>query len=182
MTVLVVAEAVVIVLLGILVVGLLRRNSELLAHQNAAGGRAPDPAGLGTVARDIAGVGLNGQIVGVNVRYPDMPTLLAFMSTTCATCGHFWKRFGDSRALATLGDVRLIIVTYGEGYERPADIAEMAPANVPLVMSTIAWQSYAVPGSPYFVLISAKTGLITARDSAPNWDGLLQLIGQAAGA
>lgn len=181
MTVLVVSEAVVIALLGILVIGLIRRNSEILRDLRDGAQRAPDPAGAGTVARDIAGVGLNGQIVGVNVRYPDRPTLLAFMSTTCATCSHFWKRFGDSKALATLGDVRLIIVTYGEGDERPADVAEVAPANVPLVMSSIAWQTYAVSGSPYFVLISKETGLISARDSAPNWDGLLRLIGQAAG-
>ncbi len=182
MTVLVVAEAVVIALLGILVIGLLRRNSAILADLNDANETVPDPAGPGTVARDIAGVGLNGQIVGINVREPDRPTLLAFMSTTCATCSHFWKRFGEREALATLGDTRLIIVTYGDSHERPADVAEVAPTNIPLVMSSIAWRTYSIPGSPYFVMVSGATGLITAKGSAANWDRLLELTGPAGAA
>ena len=182
MTVLVVAEAVVIALLGILVIGLLRRNSEMLRGLPEAGEPVPDPSGTGTMALDIAGMGLNGKVVGIRVREPDRPTLLAFMSTTCATCDHFWKRFGTAGALATLGDTRLIIVTYGSDRERPEHVAEVAPAGIQLVMSSIAWQTYAVPGSPYFVMISGETGLITAKDSAPNWDGLVNLIGSEAGA
>lgn len=182
MTVLVVAEAVVIGLLGILVVGLLRRNSAILRELHGAAVSVPDPAGTGTAARDIAGVGLNGKVVGIQVRDANRPTLLAFMSTTSATCDHFWRRFGDDEALATLGDTRLIIVADGDGREQPAEIAEMAPPDIPLVLSTIAWQTYAIPGSPYFVMISGETGLITAKGSASNWDGLLSLIGLAAGA
>lgn len=182
MTVLVVAEAVVIVLLGILVIGLLRRNSEILREMQDAAERAPEPWGTGTAARDIAGMGLNGKVVGIRVRDGNRPTLLAFMSTTCATCNHFWRRFGEDEALATLGDTRLIIVTYGSDREQPANVAEVAPAAIPLVMSSIAWQTYAISGSPYFVMISGETGLITAKDSASNWDGLLDLIGLAAGA
>lgn len=84
--------------------------------------------------------------------------------------------------LATLGSTRLIIITYGDGHERPAAIAEVAPPDVPLVMSSIAWQTYDVPSSPHFVMISEATGLITAKASAPNWDEMLQLIGLATGA
>ncbi|MFC2176833.1 hypothetical protein ACFLRH_00285 [Actinomycetota bacterium] len=184
MTVLVVAEAVVIGLLGILVVGLLRRNAAILREfeEGKAVTGGPGRAGTGALARDIAGVGLNGQIVGVRVREPDRPTLLAFMSTTCSTCNHFWRGFGDAEMLATLGSTRLIIITYGDGHERPAAIAEVAPPDVPLVMSSIAWQTYDVPSSPHFVMISEATGLITAKASAPNWDEMLQLIGLATGA
>jgi hypothetical protein len=182
MTVLVVAEAVVIAFLGILVIGLLRRNAELLSGTEVGDGAGGlETVRTGLVARDIAGVGLNGQVVGIRVHEAGRPTLLAFMSTSCATCNHFWKRFGDEETLTTLGDVRLIIVTYGDGYERPAGVAAVAPGGIPLVMSSIAWQTYGIPGSPYFVMISGETGLITAKDSAANWDGLLDLIGSNSG-
>ncbi len=180
MTVLVVAEAAIITLLAILAIGLIRKNADLLSRLHdvdAAAGTAESA----TVARDIVGVGLNGRVVGVRVREPDRPTLLAFMSTTCATCSHFWKRFGEARAIATLGKIRLIIVTHGEGYEVPADVAAVAPESIPLVMSSIAWQTYGVPGSPYFVKIAETTGLITAKGSAPDWDGLLDLVGAGSG-
>jgi hypothetical protein len=179
MTVLVVAEAVVIVLLGILVIGLMRRNSELLRDLQDEAQKTPDPAGTGTVARDIAGVGLNGQIVGVKVRYPDKPTLLAFMSTRCATCSHFWRRFGDSKVLATLGDVRLIIVTYGEGSERPADVAEVLEIAEELGVPPHQPDDQNPEQNDDDGFGNDEDG--HARDSAPNWDGLLQLIGQAAG-
>jgi hypothetical protein len=184
MTVLVVAEAVVIGLLGILVVGLLRRDAAILRElEDGKGAAGPaELADIGAVARDIAGVGLNGQIVGVRVREPDRPTLLAFMSTTCSTCNHFWRRFGDAEMLATLGNTRLIIITYGDDHERRATVAEVAPPDIPLVMSSIAWQTYGIPSSPHFVMVSETTGLITAKASAPNWDGMLELIGLAAGA
>ncbi len=180
MTVLVVAEAAVITLLAILVIGLIRKNADLLGRLHdvdAAAGTAESAP----VARDIVGVGLNGRVVGVRVREPDRPTLLAFMSTTCATCNHFWKRFGEAEAIAALGEIRLIIVTHGEGYEVPADVAAVAPESIPLVMSSIAWQTYGISGSPYFVKIAEATGLITAKGSAPDWDGLLDLIGVGSG-
>lgn len=181
MTVLVVAEAVVICLLAILVIGLMRRNNEILQRleDGDAGGEA-DPSAVGVKAGNIAGVALNGQVVGIQVHEGDRATLLAFMSTACSTCDHFWKRFADPEAMASLGDTRLIIVTYGHGYERPADVAAVAPPGVPLVMSTIAWQTYGIEGSPNFVMISGDTGRITAKGSASSWDGLLDLVGLSA--
>ena len=182
MTVLVVAEAVVIGLLAILVIGLLRRNAELLQRLqdgDAAAGE-PDPSAVGVLARDIAGVALNGQVVGIQVHESDRPTLLAFMSTVGATCEHFWKQFADPEAMASLGNTRLIIVTYGHSHERPTEVASLAPPGVPLVMSTIAWQTYGIEGSPNFVMISADTGRITAKGSALSWEGLLGLVGLSA--
>jgi hypothetical protein len=82
--------------------------------------------------------------------------------------------------MASLGNTRLIIVTYGHSYERPTDVAAVAPPGVPLVMSTMAWQKYGLEGSPNFVMISGDTGRITARGSAANWDGLLDLVGLSA--
>ena len=101
------------------------------------------------------------------------------MSTTCVVCDRFWKRFGDPANMATLGDTRLIIVTFGDGHEVAANVAEVAPPGIPLVMSSIAWQTYGIPGAPYFVMISGTTGLITAKGSTGAWDGLLDLIGLA---
>ncbi len=178
MTILVVAGAVVIGLLAMLVIGLTRKNAEVLRRLEAAE-RTAEVSPTGAEARDIAGMGLNGKVVGVRVHEPGRSTLLAFMSTTCSNCGRFWKAFSDTEAIATLGDTRLIIVTYGTEHEVPTEIAEVAAPEIPLVMSSIAWNTYGIPGSPYFVMISGATGLITAKDSAGDWDDLLALVGSA---
>jgi hypothetical protein len=180
MTILVVAAAVVIGLLAVLVTGLTRKNAEILRRLADAEQRV-EVSPTGAEARDIAGMGLNGKIVGVRVRDPDRSTLLAFMSSTCSGCDRFWTAFGDADKMAGLGDTQLIIVTSGDGYEVPVNVAEVAPREIPLVMSSIAWQTYGIPGSPYFVVISGETGLITAKDRAGDWDGLLTLVRSADG-
>lgn len=54
----------------------------------------------------------------------------------------------------------------------------MAPSGVPLLMSSQAWEDYAVPGSPYFVLVEG--GAIRGEGVATTWDALASLVGDAA--
>lgn len=192
MTVLIVAEAVVIVLLAILVLGLLRSHAEVLRRLHDLGTgeesepfRTADgvatPRRVGTHAHDIVGVSPAGDATAIRVVQSDRPTLLAFMSTTCSTCEHFWNHFSSADTLETLGNARLVIVTRGSSDEMPTAVARLAPARIPLVMSTEAWENYQVPGSPYFVMVDGANGSITGEGSASSWDKLADLMGIAGG-
>ena len=190
MTALVVAEAVVILLLGVLVAGLLRSHADILRrlHELDAGaesapfqtadGVAP-PRATGMKAPDVAGASPDGGISGIRIAASRRPTLLAFMSTTCSTCDHFWPRFELKEIVQTLGDVRLVIITKGAADESPAEVAKLAPKGIPLVMSSAAWRDYQVPGSPYFILVDPASGTVTGEGSASSWDKLLDLMGFA---
>lgn len=192
MTVLIVAEAVVILLLGVLVVGLLRSHAEILRklHELGAGDedapfRTADgvvaPRAAGHIGRDIAGSTPTGGAAAIRVGAGGQTTLLAFMSTTCTTCDEFWPRFVDEARLQSLGGIRLVIVTKGSQDEMPAEVARLAPQAIPVVMSNAAWEDYGVPGSPYFVMVDGGSGHITGEGSAGTWEKLLDLMGIADG-
>src|SRR5439155_8894695 len=99
MPVLVTVEAVAIVLLGLLVAGLLRSHAEILRalHDlgvdlgDARAGSAPAAAvSLRTNdadAHDVVGVSPDGDTVTVGVVGVRQPTLVAFLSSGCLTCG-----------------------------------------------------------------------------------------------
>lgn len=193
MTALIVAEAVVIVFLAILVVGLLRSHADVLRKLHELGSGeddsapfqtapgVPEPRMTGSTAFDIAGATPAGGATGIRVAHSDGPTMLAFMSTTCPTCAHFWAQFTQPEVLETLGETRLVIVTKDSDEEMPAEVARLAPSGVPLAMSSQAWQDYKVPGSPYFVLVDGESSTVTGEGSAGSWDKLLDLMGVAGG-
>ncbi|MBV9193654.1 MAG: hypothetical protein JO168_05870, partial [Solirubrobacterales bacterium] len=101
------------------------------------------------------------------------PTLLAFLSSGCGTCARFWQALGEREPPA---GVRPVIVTRGGDRERPARLRTLAPAGVPVVMSSPAWQDYAVPGAPYFLLID---GEVRGEGVATTWEGLVSLVADA---
>lgn len=192
MTILVVAEAAVIVLLAILVVGMLRSHAEILRklHEMGAGestGEAPfrtadgisEPSGAAGTAHDVTGTTPDGGSVALRVKDAPHATLLAFMSTTCPTCELLWPAFEDPGAVAKLGAIRFVIVTKSPADESPARVAELAPAGTTLVMSSRAWEDYEIPGSPYFVMVGANSTTTVGEGSAGTWDKLLDLMGIA---
>lgn len=194
-TILVVAEGVVILLLGLLVAGLLRSHADILRqlHDLGVGDHSHDGPGFrihpampapgsptagdeGSPVFDVTGTDPRGGAVGIRVTGATQPTLLAFLSAGCTTCGEFWQALSDpasSRGLA-----RLVIVTKGPENESPASIAGLAPRDVPVVMSDRAWGDYGVPGSPYFVLATADR--VVGEGTATTWEQLRGLVEQAA--
>ncbi len=118
MMVLVVIEAVVLAFLALLVAGLLRSHAEILRTLHDLGvGRdplapsgavtspvgaptlAPAAAGAATIGADVAGVTPSGDAVVVGVTGATQPTLLAFLSSGCITCRHFWDTFAAPAGL-----------------------------------------------------------------------------------
>ncbi len=63
-----------------------------------------------------------------------------------------------------------MIVTRGPEREQRSKLRSLAPSEVPVVMSSQAWEDYAVPGSPYFVLV--EDGAIRGEGVATTWDAL----------
>lgn len=178
MTVLVAVETVLLVLVLILVAGLLRSHAELLRRL----GTSPDAAGAPAVPRRdpgepapaISGSTPAGDAVGLSFEgVTATPTLLAFLTTGCSTCAGFWDELGEHRLPA---GVRTVIVTHGAEREQPARLQTLARQRVPVVMSSAAWEQYAVPGAPYFVLVDHS---VRGEGVATTWRALTSLVADA---
>jgi hypothetical protein len=132
-----------------------------------AAGIRPD-----TEAPEIAGVTPTGDAIKLSLN--GAPTLLAFLSSGCTSCARFWGTLGEHPLPHRL---QPMIVTRGLDSEQRSKLRSIAPAAVPVVMSSEAWEDYAVPGSPYFVLV--ERGEIRGEGVATTWDALTSLVGDA---
>lgn len=193
MLTLVVLEGVVVAILAFLVLGLLRSHAEILrrlhelgvpieesAHRHEA---LPDVAvSIGDrpgAAEDVVGETPDGEAVAISVAGAPHRSLLAFLSSGCATCADFWRVFARPETLALPADTRVIVVTRGPELESVTAIREVAPAATTVVMSTETWERYAVPGSPYFVLVDGAAGTVAGEGTGTSWAQVQSLIGQA---
>ncbi len=171
-------ETVLLVLLVVLVAALLRSHAEILRRlgpEGAAAPRLPDPpagARPDTEAPEIAGVTPTGDAIKLSLS--GTPTLLAFLSSGCTSCARFWETLSDQRLPDGL---QPMIVTRGPDREQRSKLRSMAHPAVPVVMSSEAWADYAVPGSPYFVMV--QDGEIRGEGVATTWDALTSLLGDA---
>lgn len=187
MTTLVVVETILLALLTLLVAGLLRSHAEILrrlesspaAPGPAEGSEALAPARAGdTPAFDLAGSTLDGDAVTVSVS-GGTSTLLAFLSSGCPSCRELWRGLHADRRPRVPGGARIVTVTKDPAFESPSRLRELAPPDVPLVMSSAAWESYAVRGSPYFIYVDGRSGTIVGEGTAPNWTQVLSLLRDA---
>ncbi|MCX7621117.1 MAG: hypothetical protein N2037_09785 [Acidimicrobiales bacterium] len=194
----------VVVLEALLIVGLLRSHGLILRRLHELGAGIGDPAERDADQRevafvtrpgvpeprrdvgfadatDIVGTGPDGSVSVIRVTDVDHDSLLAFLSSGCATCSAFFEAFADLDALTLPPGTRLVIVTKGPEAESPAVIAERAPKGVVLVMSSEAWEQYRVPGSPYFVYVDGPTGRIRGEGTGMSWEQVAGLLAQATG-
>jgi hypothetical protein len=189
MTALVSVETVLLIILLVLVAGLLRSHAELLRRLGPAGAEdhagAP-PARSSAVREPVAGaaprrpapalhgVTPSGDAVGLDFEHgTGTLTLLAFLTTGCSTCAGFWDTLAEPRLPA---GVDTVIVAHGRERERVSRVAALAPAGVPVVMSSQAWIDYEVPGAPYFVLAERA---ILGEGVASSWQALASLVSDA---
>ncbi|MGQ0805372.1 MAG: hypothetical protein ACT4PI_16105 [Actinomycetota bacterium] len=194
MVVLVTLLAVVVALLALLVAGLLRTHAEIIRGLHELGvdldpdARAASAtlsvlptarAESGRAAADVAGQSPRGDAVSVGVAGSAEPTLLAFLTSGCLTCAGFWEAFGDPDELTVPGDARLVVVTKSGGNESVSKLRTLAPATVPVVMSTEAWEAYDVPVAPYFVYVDGPSGEVVGEGAASNWEQVVSLLSQA---
>ena len=184
MTVVVSVETVLLVLLVVLVAGLLRSNAEILRRlgpgADPVDGVAPPPASArprresGAVAPTVSGHTPAGDALSLSFAGgAATPTLLAFLSSGCTTCAGFWEALGEDRLPA---GIQTLIVTKGADREQPGRLRKLAPAGVPVLMSSGAWDDYEVPGAPYFVLVDQS---IQGEGVATTWQALSSLVTDA---
>jgi hypothetical protein len=162
------------------------------AHGSGADGRGAGPVRVpltmgpplpgernSTSAPTVVGVDPRGDALAVMVTGNDHLTLLAFLSSGCATCAGFWAAFRTPGQLGLSPRIRLAVVTKGPEMEIPAEVAAQAPPGVSVVMSTDAWGDYEVPGSPFFVLIDGASGRRIGEGVANRFDQVVELVRRA---
>jgi len=182
MTVLVACETLLLVLLLLLVAGLLRSHAEILRRLGPPDEDRellPEPGmrSGGYEGRDIAGTTLAGDAVMIGLGADSPPTLLAFLSSGCGVCGGLWEDLSAGRPAELPPEVRLVAVVKDANAESPARLRALAPASVPVVMSSAAWRAYGVPATPYFVYLEA--GHVQGEGSASGWKQILTLLRDA---
>jgi hypothetical protein len=184
MTALVSVESVLLVVLLLLVAGLLRSNAEILRRLGPPGAEGSAEAAIPqpptrSPSRERPAAALSGPTPNGDALTLDFavvgsrPTLLAFLTSGCSTCSGFWDTLGERRLPP---EIQTVIVTHGVERERPRRLAALAPAGVPVVMSSAAWEDYAVPGAPYFVLVD---GAVLGEGAATSWQALASLVSDA---
>jgi hypothetical protein len=182
MTAIVSIETVLLVLLVVLVAGLLRSHAEILRRLGPDGGGSPippvpapaAPRRGGVPAPPLTGSTPGGDALSLSFTGDSgVPTLLAFLTSGCGTCAHFWERLEEAQL--PLG-VQKVIVTKGAETEQPGRLRKLAPAGIPVVMSSQAWHDYAVPGAPYFVLVD---GAVRGEGVATTSAALSSLVSDA---
>ena len=195
MTALVVAEAFAIALLGLLVTGLLRSHAEILRRLHDLGAGLEGTTGAGPrdveiqvrpglavpadrlpVAADIVGETPAGEMAAVALTDDRADTLVAFLTTGCATCASFWRDLAAGGVDLPAG-TRVLIVTKGAEAESMSAVRALAPAGVTVVGSTQAWEDYDVAVAPYFVHVSH--GRVIGAGAAATWPQVQGLLHRA---
>lgn len=202
MVALVIVLTMVVALLTVLVAGLLRSHADILKalHDLGVGvGDPTSPAGAhapagpvpltlgpplpaerdGVSAPTVAGVTPDGDGIAVAPTSGDGLTLLAFLSSGCATCAAFWQAFRAPGQLDLPVGTRLVVVTKGPELELPAEVRAHAAPGLEVVLSTEAWADYEVPGSPFFVLVDGRAGRRVGEGVANHFDQVAELVRRA---
>jgi hypothetical protein len=110
-------------------------------------------------------------------------TLLAFLTSGCASCAPLWEGLRKAPALGSLAE-RVVVITHDPARESPTRLERLAPPASPgapgveVIMSSAAWADYAVPGSPHFVLTDGAGGIL-GRGSALSWSQLETMVADA---
>ena len=101
------------------------------------------------------------------------------MSSGCLTCRTFWDAFADADGLQLPSDVRVVVVAKDPHDESVSTLRDLAPPDLPVVLSSAAWSDYGVPGSPYFVLVDGPSGRVRGEGTGMTWPQVHSLLTQA---
>ena len=146
------------------------------------GGGVPTGVGgeTGRPGHDVSGHDLDGHPVTAAIVGVEHFTLLAFLSSGCTTCGRFWQQLatGDRPDLGP--DTRLLVLTKGADAESTTALRSVA-TGVDVVLSTPAWQDYAVPGTPFFILVDGRSGAVRGEGTAMGWNEVRNLVALGRG-
>lgn len=84
-------------------------------------------------------------------------TLLAFLTTSCASCKPFWEMMAAPGFSSSLG-ARLVVVTPSRSMENERRAQALLPEGAYLHMGSETWFEYGVATSASFVLVRSERG------------------------
>jgi hypothetical protein len=191
MVVVTIVIALLLVVALVYIVALLRSHADILRRlavleeRAGAGELAPAtrasaaPAGRGEVtsAEPISGTTLRGDSVTLSFGPGSPVTLIAFLTSGCASCAPLWAGLPEAGDLASPAQ-RVTVITHDAARESPTRLERLAPSGTEVIMSSAAWADYAVPGSPHFVLTDGSGGIL-GRGSALSWSQLETMLADA---
>ena len=176
MTPLVAGETLLLVVLTLFVVALLRSHAEILRRLEALDPAdtvpRPESARGGRRAHDLAGTTPSG---GARHIAASGDLLLAFLSSGCSSCARLIDSVPEAAAELPAA-TRLVVVTKSAEVERTRRFRPLEQ-HVDVVMSSAAWDDYAVPGSPYFVHV--EQGAVAGEGSGTSWSRVASLLADA---
>ncbi len=126
---------------------------------------------------DLTGVTPRGDAISLAVAGVRHDTLIAFLTSGCATCRGFWDTF-RSASVQIPGGARLVAVTRGSEAESPGTVANLA-GDLPVVMSSEVWEHYDIPYAPYFVYVSGPGSRVVGEGVAAGWEEVKVLVANA---
>lgn len=132
----------------------------------------------GRAAADLVGTAPRGGSVAVRVVDVAHDTLLVFLSSGCGSCAGFWEAIGRTEVP---DGTRVVVVTRSPAEESPGAIAELAAPGVHVVMSSDAWDTLGVPGSPYIIQVDGPSGRVVGEGTAASFSQVLALFLRADG-
>ena len=150
------------------------------ADRVGANGLALPEDGPLSDAHDLMGTTPGGDGAAISVVGTPGLTLLAFLTTGCASCMDFWEAFREpaNRKVAGAGS-QLVVLTKGQDAESPAAVRELAHPELTTLMSSEAFDDYSVPLAPYFVLVDGNGGRVVGEGAAASFDQLGSLLAKA---
>jgi hypothetical protein len=188
MSVLTIVETVLLLIAIVYIVALLRSHADILrrlavleeggvARMPTAPVRAASSGGDVASAEAISGATLDGDSATLAFGAGSPVTLLAFLTSGCTSCAPLWAGLREAAELESLAE-RVVVVTHDSTRESPSRVRRLAPAAAEVIMSTRAWEDYAVPASPHFVLTDGSGG-IRGRGTALSWSQLETMVDDA---
>lgn len=155
----------------------LHREQRHEAARTAPATGVPGSAASGPEADavDIRGVDPEGRALVVPLEASERPTLLAFLSTSCGSCVGFWERLRDGDLASEAPGVVPIVVTKSAAVEDADRIRSLATTDMPVVLSSEAWNDYEVPGSPYVMVVSASPGSVVTEGAVVRWSDIVTM-------
>jgi hypothetical protein len=129
-------------------------------------------------ASDVAGRSPYGTMLSISVVSAGGSTLLAFLTSRCATCSTFWDALA-SRGFRAPSGARIVVVTKGEEAESSTSLRELAPPDVPVVMSSDAWEAYGVTVAPYFAYVHGDSATVVDEVAPDSWDDVVSMSDRA---
>lgn len=151
-------------------VELLERRLDRLSSQSGTQGPAGELV-------DVVGTRPDGSETVIGLEHSDRRMLLAFLSSSCATCAGLWQQFQQRGSTNEFHDLDVVVVTKQPPLDDAAQIASLAaPGGVDVVMSSSAWDDYDVPGSPYVMVVDGASQSVLAERGVASWTEVEQLL------